>query len=87
MANEWKVGDRVASVPENAWLWGNSPWGKKLALERRGTVVEVPLAVRTVRIGTLRVEWDSLSGEKADPEAWRMWVHSSLIERAREIVE
>ena len=77
----WRVGDRVRCLPEHAWVRHGTAWKEKLSKDRGGVVIEVPACTAETGQGTLRVEWDSLLGEKADPEAWRMWVHSSLIAR------
>jgi len=76
----WKVGDRVRSLPEHAWL-RPGPWGEKLSKDRGGVVVEVPLETRSAGEGTLLIEWDALVGEKRNAADWTIWVHSSLIAR------
>ena len=76
----WESGVRVRNRPEFASLWNDSHWGAKLALPRGGVVIEAPLVARTAGEGTLLIEWDSLTGPKQDPEVWRMWIHSSMVE-------
>lgn len=77
----WRVGDRVKAGPDLAPLYGDSPWGAKFAIPRLGTVYTVPWAAEHTGRGTLLIEWDSLTGPKADPAAWRIWLHSDLVER------
>ena len=78
----WYVGMRVRNLPENAHLQEGTPWAEKLALPRLGTVKELPWYIRKHGHGTLLIEWDSLTGQKNDPAAWRMWIHSNSVRPA-----
>lgn len=83
MTREWKVGDRVRNKPELANLYDGTTWAEKLSKPRTGTVVEVPLAIRTSSDGhgTLFIKWDSLTGAPNDDERlWSRWMHSKHIE-------
>lgn len=77
----WRVGDRVRNRPELAHIYDGSPWAAKLALPREGTVIDVPWFAANNGEGTLLIEWDSLTGPKADPASWRIWVHSNHIHK------
>ena len=78
----WNVGDRVKNDPANAWLYCGSNWGRKMAKQRSGTVVEVSMYAAETGAGTLLVRWDSLTGgDNSDAGLWTRWVHSYLLER------
>lgn len=81
---KWHVGQRVQNRPEFASVYEGTEWAEKMKLPRLGTVVEVPLAIQThpEQRGTILIEWDSLTGPKADPAAWRKWMYSDFIEVA-----
>jgi hypothetical protein len=78
----WKAGDTVKTIPSVTARYENeSAWVAKLSKTRTGKVVEVPHFTRVEGQGTLLIEWESLTGEQADPKQWRRWIHSTAVER------
>ena len=78
----WEVGQRVSFRREHAWVF-HGLWGERLSIPRKGTIVTVPPATRSRGGGTVRVEWDSLTGGKTNPDDWTLWVHSSFLKEAK----
>ena len=80
---EWTVGDRIKNFPDMADQYSEKMGVEKMSRLRGGTIITVPLATQTAGSGTVEVEWDSLTGEKLDPEAWQTWEHTAMLDRPR----
>lgn len=74
-------GERVRFRTEVAHIYDDSEWGEKLSKPRLGTIIEVPWAAANTGEGTVLVEWDSLTGPKADPVKWQHWHHTDNLYR------
>ena len=73
-------GMTVRTKPEHAWVFGDSPWQEKLAMEREGVIVHAPMCARETGVGTIQVRWQSLTSQAGDPDNWTMWIDSRLVE-------
>jgi hypothetical protein len=77
MARIWKIGDRVRTNLDHAWVYAGTEWEGLMSRDRAGVVLEVPDATIRQGEGTLLVQWESLtSGPLKRPV---MWTHSDLI--------
>lgn len=72
-----EVGQVVRNRLDRAWIYAGTKHAKRMARERTGTIVEVPLFARENGFGTVRVRWDSLSGVSNASDDWCMWVHTN----------
>ena len=76
---KWQPGMRVKNKPELGHLYEGTPWADKLSKPRGGTVVAVPWFAENTGSGTIKVEWDSLTGTKNKGSDWSMWTHTEFI--------
>ena len=79
MATRWKVGDKVKTNLEHAWVYEGTEREGLMGRNRTGIVVEVPDATTRQGEGTLLVRWESLTDVPLKRSDW--WTHSDLIVR------
>lgn len=79
MATIWKIGDRVRTNLDHAWVYEGTEREGLMGRDRRGVVLDVPDATVRQGDGTLLVRWESLTQTPLKRTDW--WTHSDLIVR------
>ena len=79
MSREWKVGDKVQTNLEHAWVYEGTEREGLMGRIRTGMVINVPDATYRQGAGTLLVRWESLTAQPLKRSDW--WTHSDLIVR------
>jgi hypothetical protein len=76
----WRIGDRVSTNPDLAWVYEGTEKANLMGRYRLGTVIKVPDGTARTGVGTLLVCWESLTEQPLKRCDW--WTHSNLILRA-----